>query len=81
MDSDEMASSQRKMERKKAMKNAMEASRSDWLKDKFTGYTEQFRCGRCKERKCTYFQLQTRSADEPMTTFVTCANCGNRWKF
>ena len=30
--------------------------------------------------KCTYFQLQTRSADEPMTTFVTCLNCNSRWK-
>lgn len=31
-----------------------------------------FQCSKCKERKTTYFQLQTRSADEPMTTFVTC---------
>ena len=42
--------------------------------------TDIYRCGKCKERKCTYYQLQTRSADEPMTTFVTCINCGNRWK-
>ena len=42
--------------------------------------TDTYRCGKCGERKCTYFQLQTRSADEPMTTFVTCLNCGNRWK-
>ncbi len=42
--------------------------------------TDMFRCGRCKERKCSYYQLQIRSADEPMTTFVTCTNCGNRWK-
>ena len=42
--------------------------------------TDTFKCGRCKERKCTYYQLQTRSADEPMTTFVTCLNCGSRWK-
>ena len=42
--------------------------------------TDMFRCGKCKEKKCTYYQLQTRSADEPMTTFVTCVNCGNRWK-
>lgn len=26
-------------------------------------------------------QLQTRSSDEPMTTFVFCNDCGNRWKF
>ena len=40
----------------------------------------QFRCGKCKERKTTYRQMQTRSADEPMTTFVRCTVCGNRWK-
>ncbi|CAO3614851.1 unnamed protein product [Cunninghamella blakesleeana] len=43
--------------------------------------TDMFICGKCKQRRCTYFQMQTRSADEPMTTFVTCINCGNRWKF
>ena len=40
----------------------------------------QFKCWKCKQRKCTYTQAQTRSADEPMTCFVTCLNCGNRWK-
>ncbi|CAO3687241.1 unnamed protein product [Umbelopsis vinacea] len=43
--------------------------------------TDMFMCGKCKGRKTTYFQMQTRSADEPMTTFVTCVICGNRWKF
>ncbi|OIR58231.1 MAG: transcription elongation factor S-II [Amphiamblys sp. WSBS2006] len=43
--------------------------------------TDQFKCGKCKQRKTTYYQLQTRSADEPMTTFVSCIVCGNRWKF
>lgn len=42
--------------------------------------TDIYKCGKCHKRVCTYFQLQTRSADEPMTTFVTCINCGNRWK-
>ena len=42
--------------------------------------TDMYKCGKCKKRVCTYFQLQTRSADEPMTTFVTCLKCGNRWK-
>ncbi|KAI0738143.1 transcription elongation factor [Daedaleopsis nitida] len=43
--------------------------------------TDAFQCGRCKQRKCRYRQQQTRSADEPMTTFVTCTVCNNRWKF
>jgi len=42
--------------------------------------TDIFKCGRCKLNECTYYQLQTRSADEPMTTFITCINCGKRWK-
>ena len=42
--------------------------------------TDEFKCYRCKKSKCTYYQLQTRSADEPMTTFITCLVCGNRWK-
>ena len=42
--------------------------------------TDQFRCGKCGERKCSYFAAQTRSADEPMTIFVTCLNCNNRFK-
>ena len=43
--------------------------------------TSEFTCGRCKRNKTTYYQLQTRSADEPMTTFVTCLHCNNKWKF
>jgi transcription elongation factor S-II len=42
--------------------------------------TDTFKCRKCNTNKCTYYQLQTRSADEPMTTFVTCLECGNRWK-
>lgn len=42
--------------------------------------TDMFKCGKCGKRETTYHQLQTRSADEPMTTFHTCLNCGNRWR-
>jgi DNA-directed RNA polymerase subunit M/transcription elongation factor TFIIS len=42
--------------------------------------TDQFKCRACGKRECTYYQMQTRSADEPMTTFINCLNCGNRWK-
>ena len=42
--------------------------------------TDMFLCGKCKKRICTYYEQQTRSADEPMTIFVCCLNCGNRWR-
>jgi len=41
----------------------------------------QLECGKCHQKKVSYSQAQTRSADEPMTTFCECLNCGNRWKF
>ena len=43
--------------------------------------TDRFVCGKCKQRQVSYYQMQTRSADEPLTTFCTCEKCGNRWKF
>ena len=42
--------------------------------------TDQFKCRKCKSRETCYYEMQTRSADEPMTIFITCLNCGNRWK-
>jgi transcription elongation factor S-II len=42
--------------------------------------TDTFTCRKCKGNKCTYYKMQTRSADEPMTTFCSCILCGNRWK-
>ena len=42
--------------------------------------TDTFKCRKCHSKECTYYQMQTRSADEPMTTFVTCIKCDNRWK-
>ena len=50
------------------------------LKGDVAASTDEFKCFKCFKRKCTYYQLQTRSADEPMTTFVTCLECGNRWR-
>lgn len=41
--------------------------------------TDAFECPRCGERKCTHYELQTRSADEATTVFVTCVACNNRW--
>ncbi|KAH8986656.1 hypothetical protein EDB86DRAFT_2855432 [Lactarius hatsudake] len=43
--------------------------------------TDAFQCSRCKQRKCRYRQVQTRSTDAPMPIFVTCINCDHKWKF
>jgi len=75
---EEMASDARKQENKQIKAKAMfDCERGGAPK----ATTDQFKCGRCGQRKTTYYQLQTRSADEPMTTFVTCVNCNNHWKF
>jgi DNA-directed RNA polymerase subunit M/transcription elongation factor TFIIS len=42
--------------------------------------TDMFKCNRCGKRETTFYELQTRSADEPMTKFITCVNCGKRWR-
>lgn len=42
--------------------------------------TDQFLCMRCHKRECTYYEMQTRSADEPMTIFIQCMNCGKHWR-
>ena len=39
-----------------------------------------FQCRKCKSWKTKHFELQTRSADEPMTVYVSCVNCSTRWK-
>ncbi|KAM0287990.1 hypothetical protein ACHAQH_000058 [Verticillium albo-atrum] len=78
MTQDELKSAeQRKIENelqeenmKKAQVPMAEKSISDALK-----------CGKCGQKKVSYTQAQTRSADEPMTTFCECTVCGNRWKF
>ncbi|RCV40263.1 hypothetical protein SETIT_9G038600v2 [Setaria italica] len=75
---EEMASDARKQENKQIKEKALfDCERGGAPK----ATTDQFKCGRCGQRKTTYYQLQTRSADEPMTTFVTCVNCNNHWKF
>ncbi|KAI5294280.1 RNA polymerase II elongation factor [Ascosphaera acerosa] len=42
--------------------------------------SSSLQCGKCGQRKVTYTEAQTRSADEPMTLFCTCMNCGKTWK-
>jgi len=42
--------------------------------------TDMFTCKKCKSKRCTYYEMQTRSADEPATIFITCLDCGKCWK-
>jgi len=50
------------------------------FEEKPVAMTNEFKCGKCKEKKCIYQELQVRSADEAMTIFITCLNCGHKWK-
>eukprot|EP00253_Pinus_taeda_P004474 PITA_04474 len=65
----EMARDQRKLENKQ-IKDKDHFECECGIKLKAT--TDQFKCGKCDQWNCTYYQLQTRSADEPMTTFFMC---------
>ncbi|XP_077472345.1 transcription elongation factor A protein 1 isoform X1 [Stigmatopora argus] len=78
MTAEEMASDELKEMRKNLTK---EAVRDHQMATTGGTQTDLFTCGKCKGKACTYTQVQTRSADEPMTTFVFCNDCGNRWKF
>ncbi|KAF2636703.1 transcription elongation factor [Massarina eburnea CBS 473.64] len=73
MKSDERRAADEKLE-KENMNNAMVAQVEKSI-------SKEFQCGKCKQRQVSYSQAQTRSADEPMTTFCECMACGNRWKF
>eukprot|EP00929_Paragymnodinium_shiwhaense_P066853 TRINITY_DN33588_c0_g1_i1.p1 TRINITY_DN33588_c0_g1~~TRINITY_DN33588_c0_g1_i1.p1 ORF type:complete len:427 (+),score=126.86 TRINITY_DN33588_c0_g1_i1:78-1283(+) len=79
---EDMASDAKTSERAALRKFAMEEIQSDWaMKNGQIRITGMFTCGKCKGTKTTYYQMQTRSSDEPMTTFASCLSCGNRWKF
>ncbi|KAJ3267881.1 Transcription elongation factor A protein 1 [Terramyces sp. JEL0728] len=69
MSTEDMMSEDRRAVVDEAAKEALEEATSA---QPVLQTTDMFRCGRCKQRKATYYQMQTRSADEPMTTFVTC---------
>ena len=58
------------MNNKETQKDVSEESEVDGL----------FKCPKCKFKKTTYYSVQTRSADEPMTNFITCLKCSHRWK-
>nr|XP_048297391.1 transcription elongation factor A protein 2 isoform X9 [Myodes glareolus] len=77
MTSEEMASDELKEIRKAMTK---EAIREHQMARTGGTQTDLFTCSKCRKKNCTYTQVQTRSSDEPMTTYVVCNECGNRWK-
>lgn len=50
------------------------------FEEKLEAMTDRFTCRKCRSKRCSYYLIQTRSADEPMTVFITCLDCGTRMK-
>jgi DNA-directed RNA polymerase subunit M/transcription elongation factor TFIIS len=73
--SQEMANHKEKEKKKETLRLIVKAREND---EEYKGFHQ---CGKCKSWRTSYYQLQTRSADEPMTTFVCCHACEKRWKF
>jgi transcription elongation factor S-II len=60
--------------------DAMMKKYENAYENKAVAMTDMFKCGKCKKRECTYYELQTRSGDEATTIFIRCINCGNSWR-
>lgn len=48
--------------------------------NKAQAMTNMFTCSKCKKKECTFYEMFTRSGDEPATIFVRCINCGHSWR-
>ena len=47
---------------------------------KLVPMSDMIKCSRCKSKKVSYYELQTRSGDEASTLFMNCLICGKKWK-
>lgn len=66
--------------RNKKIEEDFNARRNDWNKLQQKGKEGFYTCFKCRTNNTSYYQAQTRRADEGMTTFVECHTCNNRWK-
>lgn len=82
LESKQLASKALQDERSKVQQANLSARRSDWFLENAAakGNKGFFTCKKCHSKNTTYFQMQTRGADEPMTNFITCLDCKNQWK-
>ena len=90
MSANDLATEEQRQQRHKLSRANIDARRSDYYQVnradilKSVGVDPskggEFTCRKCGQNKTTHYALQTRSADEPMTVFVTCLTCSNRWK-
>ena len=71
-----------KPERWREMIERLTKKQDSLFNKKVEASTDMFTCRnyKCKSKRCTYYELQTRSADEPATVFITCLDCGKHWK-
>lgn len=80
MDATEMLNKNKQEEIEKQIKERIDEVRTDW-NEKHGEVTEGvYKCRVCGGKKTIQHEQQTRSADEPMTLFITCVNCKNTWK-
>ena len=90
LSTNELASEYQRGAREETAKQALlarrsdlyEITRNDMLKARGIDPEKggEFKCRKCKGTKTSHYSLQTRSSDEPMTVFVECLTCGNRWR-
>ena len=62
------------------IKTTLEKKVESLKNNKNISITDQFKCGKCNKRECSYYELQIRSADESATLFITCLNCNAKWR-
>lgn len=77
MTSDELRSEEQREKDEKLKKQNMDNA---MVPQQERSISTSLQCGKCGQRKVTYTEAQTRSADEPMTLFCTCMNCGKSWR-
>jgi len=80
MDVKEMVVKEKREQLEKTIENQVNAARSDWDQKHAKVTSGVYKCRKCGGDKTVQHEMQTRSADEPMTLFITCVTCQNAWK-